>query len=126
MFDRRKEKKTDTRGTDRKGRGRTNRVEIDLWKARKANDETGNDSRELLTLSSPDHQSVTSLTRLGLGQDVLRVKNKDQYAGHRTGEGNVRRESAVFTAAIPHFLCLTTTLMALFPCSTASHTGFFH
>lgn len=31
MFDRRKEKKTtDTRGTDRKGRGRTNRVEIDL------------------------------------------------------------------------------------------------
>ena len=49
---------------------------------------------------------------LGLGQDVLRVENNDQYAGHRAGEGEEEeRESMVFTAAIPHFLSLTATLM---------------
>lgn len=55
-----------------------------------------------MTLSSPHHQSVTALTRLGLGQDVLQVKNRDQYAGHRTREGRVvEGVHTVFTAAIP-------------------------
>lgn len=71
-------------------------------KARKAKDEKGNDSRELLSLSSPDHQSVTSLTRLGLGQDVLQVQNRDQYAGHRTGEGRVvERVHSVYCSNSP-------------------------
>ncbi len=65
------------------------RVEMDVQKARKAEDEKRNDSRELSTVSSLDHQSDTSLTRLGLGHDVLQVQNRDQYAGHRTGEGRV-------------------------------------
>lgn len=83
-------------------------------------------------LSSPDHQSVTSLTRPGLGRDVLQVKNRDQYAGHRTEEGRGRkwrRQSTVFTAASPHSHCLTTTLMTPFPhwqsinALSVSHTG---
>lgn len=41
------------------------------------------------------------------------------------------RQSTVFTAAIPHFLCLTTTLMTPFAHSqfitlTARHTAFIH
>lgn len=62
----------------------------------------GDDSRELLTLSSPDHQSVTSLSGLGLGQDVLQVKNTDQYAGHRSGEGRVvERVHSVYCSSSP-------------------------
>lgn len=50
--------------------------------------------------------------RPGLGQDAptpplphLKVKNKDQYAGHRAHEevGGEGEESAVFTAAVPLF-----------------------
>lgn len=95
----------------------------------------GDDSRGLLTLSFPDHQSVTFLTRLGLGQDVLLVKNRDQYAGHITKRGRGGkwwRQSTVFTAAAPYLPCLTTTMMTLFPrrqfISTVavSHSGFFN
>lgn len=55
-----------------------------------------------MTLSSPDHQSVTSLSGLGLGQDVLQVKNTDQYAGHRSGEGRVvERVHSVYCSSSP-------------------------
>lgn len=74
---------------------------------------------------------------LGLGQDVLQVKNRDQYAGHRTrpGESSGERGRECVHSVYrrnPHFLRLTTTLMTLFPHTqfisvlTASHAGYFH
>lgn len=82
---------------------------------RQGKDENGMTAESsVLSRSSKCHFSYQ--TRLG--QDVLQLENKDQYAGHRTEERRERkweRQAPVFTAAISHFLCLTTTLMTPFP-----------
>lgn len=84
-----------------------------------------------LDSSPPDHQSVTSVRRLGLGQDVLQVKNMDQYAGHRTGEGKVdERVHGVYCSNFQFPLSDNSTNVTVSfqtqQALTGSHIGLFH
>lgn len=95
-------------------------AEIDLYKARKAKDERGMTAES--SWLCPLQIIKVSLLLAGLDWDKMSSRLKTQISMQVTdlGRGEWWRESTVFTAAVPHFLCLTTTLMTLFPYSNLS------
>lgn len=109
-FDRETKGAPETKGND--GKQKENKKGLRRTFGREAEDEKGSDSGGSWLCPLRIIKVSLLLTRPGLGQDAPtpplphpKVKNKDQYAGHRADEevGGEGGESAVFTAAVPLF-----------------------